>query len=334
MVEDEFYAVAQTFTQHMHYAEYIRRTKEAKARNAARIQDIARPTDGVMSLSEETRKKKEAEALDKRQKEVLAQLEDDAGNGKPGGLHGPEGEEEEAEEEDVLLQDDSWAGTSLYDLMMSPRKARSLVGSRGIKSSTRAAAGYVQTSQQSRSSPGAPASSPLGHGVREQNTIPDETASEDDEDDDLDVQPASTFRRRIEDIKAHKTEKSEPAKPSIAPNKYVSHEPVKTTQPKTTPSISATSINNSLTTPQPRKRMLFDDGFDRLPEPKSNNASIRNAPAKQQDPLPPSSASSLSTGNKQSPNNNPSGGVDNNNNNNTKLESKRSRLNEVPTFLL
>lgn len=320
MVEDEFYAVAQTFTQHMHYAEYVRRTKEAKAQNAARIQDIARPTDGVSSLSEETRKKKEAEALAVRQKEGLGQLED--GNGgdaeKSGGLERGE------EEEDVLLQDDSWAGTSLYDLMMSPRKARSLVGSRGIKSSTRAAAGYVQTSQQSGSSAaGAPPSSPSGR-AREQVTVFDETASEDD--DDLDVQPGSTFKRTLEDIKAHKTEKSEPTKPSIAPTKYVSYEPVKTTQPKATPSsISARSINYP-TIPQPRKRMLFDDGFDRLPEPEPNDVSMQDTPAKR-DP-PPQSSSSSSTGNKQSPNN--LGGVDNN----PKLESKRSRLNEVPTFLL
>ena len=313
MVEDEFYAVAQTFTQHMHYAEYVRRTKEAKAQNAARIQDIAQPTDGVSSLHSETRKKKEAEALAARQKEGLGQLEDGNGDGgdaeKSGGLE--RGEE-------------SWAGTSLYDLMMSPRKARSLVGSRGIKSSTRAAAGYVQTSQQSGSSAaGAPPSSPSGR-TREQVTVFDETASEND--DDLDVQPGSTFKRTLEDIKAHKTEKSQPTKPSIAPTKYVSYEPVKTTQSKATPSsISARSINYP-TIPQPRKRMIFDDGFDRLPEPEPNDVSMQDTPAKR-DP-PPQSSSSSSTGNKQSPNN--LGGVDNN----PKLESKRSRLNEVPTFLL
>lgn len=317
MVEDEFYAVAQTFTQHMHYAEYIRRTKEAKAQNAARIQDIARPTDGVTPMSEDKRKRKEAEVLAERQKEGLGQLQDE---------NGGDAEKAGVLEEDVLLQDDSLAGTSLYDLMMSPRKVRSLVGSRGIKSTTRAAAGYVQTLQQSGSSAGALPSSPLGHGAREQQyTMADETASEDDYDDlDLNVQPATTFNRTLQDIKAHKTEQSEPAKPSIAPTKYVSHEPVKTTQPKTTPSISARNINPP-TIPQPRKRMLFDDEFDRLPEPKpNNNVSIRETPT-QRDP----SSSSSSTGNKQSPSN-PGGGVDNK----TKLESKRSRLNEVPTFLL
>lgn len=236
MVEDEFYAVAQTFTQHMHYAEYIRRTKEAKVQNAARIQDIARPTDGVTPMSEDRRKRKEAEVLAERQKEGLGQLQDE---------NGGDAEKAGVLEEDVLLQDDSLAGTSLYDLMMSPRKVRSLVGSRGIKSTTRAAAGYAQTLQQSGSSAGALPSSPLGHGAREQQyTMADETASEDDDDDlDLDVQPATTFNRTLQDIKTRKTEKSEPAKPSIAPTKYVSHEPAKTTQPETTPSISARNIN-------------------------------------------------------------------------------------------
>ena len=82
MVEDEFYAVAQRFTQHLHYAEYVRRTKEVKSQNAARIRDIARPTDGITPMSEETKKKKEAEALAARQKAGLEQVQETTGQGE------------------------------------------------------------------------------------------------------------------------------------------------------------------------------------------------------------------------------------------------------------
>lgn len=66
--------------------------------------------------------------------------------------------------------------------------------------------------------------------------------------------------------------------------------------------------------------MLFDDDFDKLPEPKSNEIPMHDTPTKRN----PSS----SVGDKQPPYGS-RGGDDG-----IKLESKRSRLNEVPTFLL
>ncbi|KXG47777.1 Transcription factor IIA, beta-barrel [Penicillium griseofulvum] len=126
MVEDEFYAVAQTFTQHLHHAEYLRRRKEVKAANAAGMSEIERPTDNRTPVPNETERKREAEALRKRQKAGLAQMGD-------GGVDNDEDED-----------DERWAGTHLHDLMTSPRKSRSLAGVHGPKSSTRAAAGFGQ----------------------------------------------------------------------------------------------------------------------------------------------------------------------------------------------
>lgn len=310
MVEDEFYAVAQRFTQHLHYAEYVRRTKEVKSQNAARIGDIARPTDGITPMSEETKKKKEAEALAARQKAGLEQVRETTDRG--------EGNDDNDEDDD---DDDTWAGTSLHDLMTSPRKARSLVGgTRGIKSATRAAAGYVQTSQNSATTAGPLSpSSPLGHREQERQdqVVLDETASE--VDDDLDVQPTTTFKRTVHDISTPndtKTPKTEPKTErsnisSIAPTKSIpanesTRNPEKARQ---TPSINAR--NKTQPVSNPRKKLLFDD-FDELPEPKSN-ISMQEQKSK--------SSSSISR--------TPSGSRSGDN-----KESKKSRLNEVPMFLL
>ncbi|GAB1193783.1 hypothetical protein APSETT444_003012 [Aspergillus pseudonomiae] len=75
MVEDEFYAVAQSFTQHLHYAEYAKRKKEVKLQNAAAIQNLARPTDGVTPVSDVTRRRDAADALSARQKAGLEQIQ-------------------------------------------------------------------------------------------------------------------------------------------------------------------------------------------------------------------------------------------------------------------
>ncbi|KAL4780638.1 hypothetical protein BJX76DRAFT_350831 [Aspergillus varians] len=132
MVEDEFYTVAQTFTQHLHYAEYIRRKKEAKLQNAATVADIARPTDGVTPMSAELKKKYAADELRMRQGEGL-----DAALGK---------REQDDDVADEVEEENSWAGTHLQDLMLSPRRVKSLVGLQGVRSLTRAAAGFSQSS--------------------------------------------------------------------------------------------------------------------------------------------------------------------------------------------
>ncbi|TQB70371.1 hypothetical protein MPDQ_000637 [Monascus purpureus] len=205
MVEDEFYAVAQTFTRNLHYAEYVRRKKEAKLRNEATIRGISRPTDGVTSMTDETRRRKVSEALSARQKAGLNQT-----MGKRPRVDS-EDERDGLEAEDAEEDGDGlWAGTSLHNLMMSPRSARSLVGLQGVKSSTRAAAGYSQTSNSSRSRTGnAGFSSPLRRPQAETPRpvpieVDDDTASEED-DDDLNI-PAikeSSVRKSIRQQPQH-----------------------------------------------------------------------------------------------------------------------------------
>ena len=132
MVEDEFYAMAQEFTQHLHYDEYIRRSKEATAINAATIKDMARPTDGVTPTPDETKRKKISKELLNRQEAGIEQI------------LGKRTADVDADDADEQVNDeDLFVGTPLYDLAMN-RKARLLAGS-PRKSSTRAAAGYSRT---------------------------------------------------------------------------------------------------------------------------------------------------------------------------------------------
>ncbi|RAL04709.1 uncharacterized protein BO80DRAFT_461769 [Aspergillus ibericus CBS 121593] len=276
MVEDEFYAVAQTFTQHLHYAEYLRRKKEAKLQNATAIQSIARPTDGVTPTSDEARKKAAAAELAAQQKAGLQKL---------GNRPAVDSEEETEEEQE---EDRIWAGTSLHDLMISPRKARSLVGMQGIKSSTRAAAG-LQAPGTSRGS---------GYGVTDgaarevEEDLLGETTGE---DDDLDARTRT------------------PTRPSR-------------TQPRSTSSLRSSSLHRATgdggmrsvqsmsgrystpTATKSKKRLLLDD-FDGLPEPHQSPIELQGQ------------ESSPSVGGRGP---NPRG-VD--------PKTKKSRLNEVPTFL-
>ncbi|KAJ5371069.1 uncharacterized protein N7496_007161 [Penicillium cataractarum] len=296
MVEDEFYAIAQSFTQHLHYAEYIRRKKEAKAQNTDAMNEIQRPTDGRTKLPKEAERKKEADALAARQKAGLAQL----------GV--PEGDKADSEDDD-----DTWAGTHLHGLMTSPRKSRTLVGTHSLKSSTRAAAGFGQAagSNSDRAVAGAPLSRAAAAHIVD---IHEETASDDgfdmdgetasDEDDDLDGRT-----RRV----------------TIAQSKRLqTHGPTRTAHPKD-PRNSRESIHSMPTikqekarvTPAPasgfksRVQMLFDD-LDELPEPSRSNTSSNSDMKKD-----PSSTNSVIQ----------SGPANDN------LESKKSRFNDVPTFL-
>ncbi|CAG8335302.1 unnamed protein product [Penicillium salamii] len=124
MVEDEFYAVAQTYTQHLHYAEYVRRRKEVKENHGILAEDIERPTDDRTPLPKRVETQRELSTLRERQTSGLAHL----ANERPNEVEGDD--------------DELWAGTHLQDFMSSPRRSRSLAGHQIPKSSTRAAAGF------------------------------------------------------------------------------------------------------------------------------------------------------------------------------------------------
>jgi hypothetical protein len=121
MVEDEVASVAQTFTQHLHHAEYQRLKKKAK--NAA--PPTFQPTE---RMGVEARKKMEAKALRARQKDALGNIT----NGVT--LSAEEDEEQE---------DDPWLGTSLAGLMTDVSSLKkTALGLEKVQSSTRAAQGF------------------------------------------------------------------------------------------------------------------------------------------------------------------------------------------------
>lgn len=287
MVEDEFYSIAQTFTQHLHYAEYVKRQKEVKKLSESTIRDLVRPTDGTPIL-EETKKRKEAEELSSRQKNGLDQLPDER-----------EGRDVEGMRQDEL-EDADWEGTFLYDLMTSPRKARSLVGKKGIRSSTRAAAGFSKQAGYGGSQ--MDARSPIRSRPRdeEQHDLVEETASE---GDDLDLQtdlpaPKQQLTRENDTNTGSFIAKASPASTYSAID----------SESKDVPSMNARY--RSPIGFKPRKKKLFDfDSFDDHPE---FNKSKFPTQERRNPPFPRNE--------RQDSGDNP--------------KSKKARLNEVPTFLL
>jgi hypothetical protein len=169
MVEDEFYAVAQSFTRYLHHAEYIRRRNLAKMENASVLKDIGRPTDGRTKMHPETIKRRESEKLRDKQNKGLEAI----GSGRPRVDSEDEESEVDKEAPDAVLADDPWIGTCLHNFMTSPRKSRSLIGLERIKSSTRAAAGYCQASDKR--------SRAFRHPSASGYNLGEETASEDDD---------------------------------------------------------------------------------------------------------------------------------------------------------
>lgn len=137
MVEDEFLAVAQTFTKHLHHAEYIRLRNAARDRNAPTISNISRPVDSITTMREETRRKKEAEAREVKMKAAIESIK------VPKRAKGLSDESDVSDFEEER-QDDPWQGTQLQRFMTtSPKKTLTgLTGLQGVISHTRAAAGY------------------------------------------------------------------------------------------------------------------------------------------------------------------------------------------------
>ena len=158
MVEDEFYAVAQSFTSHLHWQEYKRLKDKAKAEKAASRKDTT--TDRRKRT--ELQLRFEAAELRAKHIKALTSLTGDTNT-----------------ELDLDKEDDPWVGTTLYGLMTSPRKPqKALVGLENIKSSTRAAAGYSQLLSK-----GSEGSFTLEKG----RSLDNQNVSE--EDDDLDTDP-------------------------------------------------------------------------------------------------------------------------------------------------
>ena len=184
MVEDEFYAVAQTFTKHLHHAEYIRLRKAAKDRNASTVSNISRPVDSITTMREETRRKKEAEAREARMKAATESIK---GSKRAKGLL----DESDISDFEDDRRDDPWQGTHLQRFMTtSPKKALTgLTGLQGVTSHTRAAAGYSKPEKRPPQ-PSRPFESARPKAdASETVTVPQAAsdASSDTDDDDLDA---------------------------------------------------------------------------------------------------------------------------------------------------
>lgn len=144
MVEDEFHAVAQTFTKHLHHAEYVRLKNAAKNRNASTISSISRPVDSITTMREETKRKKEAEARALKMKAAV-----DSINGSERTKR-PADDESDVSDFENDKQDEPWQGTQLQRFMTTSRR-RNLTGwtgLEGVRSHTRAAAGFSKPEQQ------------------------------------------------------------------------------------------------------------------------------------------------------------------------------------------
>ncbi len=229
MVEDEFQAVARMFTQHLHHAEYLRLKNLVKSQNASTIQSISRPVDPRTTMRPETRKKIVAETLQKGMKKAVHQLKLGADSD---GNYDPESDL------DVDKEDDPWVGTSLQSLMTSPRRSQnSLTGITGIKSGSRAAAGYLKAKPrpEPKISTSSVARSNLRHSAISQQ---DDEAPSSEEDDDLD---APTFGRAAEAAKDNfppRPDHQMPSRPSRSGESLFAQ----FSQPKKPPDRKGTSV--------------------------------------------------------------------------------------------
>jgi len=219
MVEDEFLAVAQQFTKHLHHAEYQRLKALAKTQNQ---NAISRPVDGKTALRPETKKKLESSARQEKLKEGIAQI---PGLKKPG--------EQKADESDSTIEDEgpeSWQGTQLQRFMTkSPRKPlSSLTGLQGVASSTRAAAGYPKPERGS--SPLGPAISPLRTKKLPRQGFEEDNAEDEEEEDDDDLDAPVRSSSRAPQIPAKKST-------APAPSKTSSHYPSNNKKPNRAPAL-------------------------------------------------------------------------------------------------
>lgn len=121
MVEDEFQDIAQSYTAHLHLAEYKRLMKQAREAPPKALPEPTSP------MSKEATRRLQSAALQKKQKDTLQRV-----------IRRTVAEEEE--EEKVV---DPWSGTSLAPLMASGNQQKtSLLGLEKMSSNTKAGMGF------------------------------------------------------------------------------------------------------------------------------------------------------------------------------------------------
>lgn len=169
LVEDELLAVANTFTVHLHAAEYERLRAAAESQHEETLRNIARPVTGPMTSN--VKRKHDALKLALKQQAVLSRKDTD----------------DDDSDDDVKPK----LPPALYGLMDVPRqKAVTLTSVAPAASKTRAAAGFQDRSPAKRKSFGLKSSPepPQIRGSPPRNSAHvDEPETESDDDlDDLD----------------------------------------------------------------------------------------------------------------------------------------------------
>jgi len=190
MVEDEFHSIAQTFTKHIHHAEYVRLKKLAKSRGEDTIRGITRPTDGRTAQSNATKLKLEAEAKAKQIKNGL------------NGMNAPA--KDDSEEEDEYMFDPQLAGL----MTGSQRASQDLKGLAKARSNTRAAAGFTRSPQKPRSKYEKPATS-NGKASSSKQPVPQSEESEDEDDLDRPIRSRQTSQPKISTSRQPQRSRSE-----------------------------------------------------------------------------------------------------------------------------
>ena len=168
MVEDEFHSIAQSFTKHIHHAEYVRLKRLAKSRGEGTLQAIARPTDQRTEQSRATQLKVAAGANSKKAHGGVKKIADFA----------------DESEDDAYMFDPQLAG-----LMGGSQKAeKDLTGMARGKAKTRAAAGFAASPERKR-----------GLKVEEtkiEKAVFADASDDTDDTDDLDCSPRKVRARR------------------------------------------------------------------------------------------------------------------------------------------
>jgi len=122
MVEDEFFATAQLYTQHLHHAAYAEQKRRAQARGEKVLRTLGRPTDG--------RTEREAMVVEREERAK--------------GIHKALGLDKEDDEGDLT---DPLLGALMND---HRRMGRALEGVGKVKSKSRAANGFLRSPEKAR----------------------------------------------------------------------------------------------------------------------------------------------------------------------------------------
>jgi hypothetical protein len=122
MVEDEFFATAQLYTQHLHHAAYAEQKRRAQARGEKVLRTLGRPTDG--------RTERDAMVVEREERAK--------------GIHKALGLDKEDDEGDLT---DPLLGALMND---HRRMGRALEGVGKVKSKSRAANGFLRSPEKAR----------------------------------------------------------------------------------------------------------------------------------------------------------------------------------------